>query len=79
MTKFKIGDKVRLLKNQSVAINHETNEPFKKKEGIEMSKKVYTEDDIYEGMVLECVKSGARYWEVGKKYIVDKLKNNKHD
>ena len=37
-----------------------------------MSKKVYTEEDIYEGMVLECVKSGVHYWEVGKRYIVDK-------
>lgn len=36
-----------------------------------MSKKVYTEKDIYEGMVLECVESEASYWTVGKQYIVD--------
>ena len=110
MNKFKIGDKVRLLRSQSVAINSETGVPFKNndittitdfleynnnpsltivrlgegKDGrvnivslndlelVEEENKVYTEDDIYEGMVLECVKSGAHYWEVGKKYIVDK-------
>lgn len=37
-----------------------------------MSKEVYTEKDIYEGMVLERVKSGTRWWTVGKQYVVDK-------
>ena len=37
-----------------------------------MSKNLYTEKDIYEGMVLECFKSDVDHWTVGKKYIVDK-------
>ena len=37
-----------------------------------MSNNLYTEKDIYEGMVLECVKSYVDYWTVGKQYIVDK-------
>ena len=37
-----------------------------------MSKKVYTEDDIYEGMVLECVDCISDFWKIGKQYIVDK-------
>ena len=105
MTKFKIGDKVR-IKQALGAINHETNKPFKKNdittvtgvitdyyvraghglnhqdsgnvmyvenlELVEEEKNLYAEKDIYEGMVLECVKSDAHYWTVGKKYIVDK-------
>ena len=109
MTKFKIGDKVRLLKSQSVAINSETGVPFKKDdittitdfleynntpsltfvrlgegedgrinivslndlELFEEEFKVYTEEDIYEGMVLECVKSTIWYFTVGNRYIID--------
>ena len=37
-----------------------------------MSKKVYTEEDIYEGMVLECVYKESDWWVIGKQYIVDK-------
>ena len=37
-----------------------------------MSKKVYTEKDIYEGMVLECVENNTSFWTVGKQYVVDK-------
>ena len=37
-----------------------------------MSNKVYTEEDIYEGMVLECVENSSSFWTVGKRYIVDK-------
>ena len=37
-----------------------------------MSKKAYTEDDIYEGLVLECVENNTDFWTVGKRYIVDK-------
>ena len=37
-----------------------------------MGKKVYTEDDIYEGMVLECVYKEDDWWVIGKQYIVDK-------
>ena len=37
-----------------------------------MSKKVYTEDDIYEGMILECVGCISDIWRIGKQYIVDK-------
>ena len=37
-----------------------------------MSKKIYTEEDIYEGMVLECVENYTSFWTVGKRYIVDK-------
>ena len=37
-----------------------------------MSKKVYTEKDIYEGMVLECVDNEYDWWVSGKQYIVDK-------
>ena len=33
---------------------------------------MYTEDDIYEGMVLECVENNTSFWTVGKQYIVDK-------
>lgn len=36
-----------------------------------MSKTVYTKEDIYEGMVLECVNSEASYWIVGNRYVVD--------
>ena len=35
-----------------------------------MSKKVYTEKDIYEGMVLECVYKKTDWWVIGKQYIV---------
>ena len=104
MTKFKIGDKVRIKKVLG-AINHETNEPFKKNdittvtgvihdyyvrvghglnyqdsgnvviaqylELVEEDNKVYTEEDIYEGMVLECVESEFKCWTVGRKYVVD--------
>ena len=35
-----------------------------------MSKKVYTKEDIYEGMVLECVKSNDYYITVGKLYVI---------
>ena len=35
-----------------------------------MSKKVYTKEDIYEGMVLECVKSSNYYITVGKLYVI---------
>ena len=112
MNTFKIGDKVRLLKSQSVAINSETGVPFKKedittitdfleynnnpsltfvrlgegKDGrinivslndlelFEDEHKVYTEKDIYEGMVLECVykENDTFFWKIGKQYIVDK-------
>lgn len=41
-------------------------------EFVEDENKTYTKDDIYEGMVLECVKSDVDYWTVGKHYIVDK-------
>ena len=105
MTKFKIGDKVR-IKKVLRAINHETNEPFKKNdiaivtgiidarrvrvghgidnqdvvnralvddlELVEDEKKVYTKDDIYEGMVLECVYTTTNWWTEGKQYVVDK-------
>ena len=37
-----------------------------------MIKKVYTEKDIYEGMVLECVENNTSFWTVGKQYVVDK-------
>ena len=37
-----------------------------------MSKKVYTKEDIYEGMVLECVDYISDFWKIGKQYIVDK-------
>lgn len=37
-----------------------------------MSKKVYTKEDIYEGMVLECVETEYHFWTVGKQYVVDK-------
>ena len=37
-----------------------------------MSKKVYTKEDIYEGMVFECVESASIYFTVGKQYVVDK-------
>ncbi|MEG2684450.1 MAG: hypothetical protein RR929_00160 [Erysipelotrichaceae bacterium] len=39
-----------------------------------MNKKIYTEKDIYEGMVLECidVETGLDCWIVGKQYVVDK-------
>ena len=37
-----------------------------------MSKKAYTEDDIYEGMILECVENNTSFWTVGKQYVVDK-------
>lgn len=37
-----------------------------------MSKTVYTEEDIYEGMVLECVDCSYDCWKIGKPYIVDK-------
>ena len=33
---------------------------------------MYTEDDIYEGMVLECVEDNTSFWKIGKQYIVDK-------
>ena len=112
MTKFKIGDKVRLLKSQSVAINSETGVPFKKKdittitdfleynnnpsltfvrlgegkdgrinivslndlELVEDENKTYTKEDIYAGMVLECVykENDTFFWKIGKQYIVDK-------
>ena len=36
-----------------------------------MSTKVYTEEDIYEGMVLECVESRYDNWTFGKQYIVE--------
>lgn len=36
-----------------------------------MSKTVYTEKDIYEGMVLECVESEYDHWTFGKQYIVE--------
>ena len=39
---------------------------------VEDEKKVYTKEDIYEGMVLECFKSDVDHWTVGKQYIVDK-------
>lgn len=39
---------------------------------VEEEKKVYTEKDIYEGMVLECVENNTSFWTVGKQYIVDK-------
>ena len=39
---------------------------------VEEENKVYTEDDIYEGMVLECVENNTSFWTVGKQYIVDK-------
>ncbi|MEG2684445.1 MAG: hypothetical protein RR929_00135 [Erysipelotrichaceae bacterium] len=105
MTKFKIGDKVRIKKVLG-AINHETNKPFKKNdittvtgiitdyhvrvghglnhqcsgnvmyvENLELvmeEKKEYTEEDIYEGMVLECVENNTSFWTVGKQYLVDK-------
>ena len=105
MTKFKIGDEVRIKKALG-AINHKTNKPFKKNdittvtgvitdyhvrvghglnhqdsgnvmyvenlELVDEEKNLYVEKDIYEGMVLECVKSDDHYWSVGKKYIVDK-------
>ena len=36
-----------------------------------MSKKIYTEKNIYEGMVLECVyKKKTDWWVIGKQYIV---------
>ena len=104
MTKFKIGDTVRIKKVLGT-INHETNKPFNKNdittvtgvitdyhvrvghglnhqdsgnvlyvdnlELVEEEKKVYTEEDIYEGMVLECVENNTNFWTVGKQYIVD--------
>lgn len=104
MTKFKIGDNVRIKKVLGT-INHETNKPFNKNdittvtgiitdyhvrvghglnhqdsgnvmyvenlELVEEGKKVYTEEDIYEGMVLECVEAEFKYWTVGRKYVVD--------
>ena len=36
-----------------------------------MSNKIYTEKDIYEGMVLECVKSNNYYITVGELYVID--------
>ena len=37
-----------------------------------MSKKIYTEEDIYEGMVLKCVDTENDWWVIGKQYVVDK-------
>ena len=113
MNKFKIGDKVRLLKSQSVAINSETGVPFKKEDittitdfleynnnpsltfvrlgegkdgrinivslnNLELVKdenKTYTEKDIYEGMVLECVYSTVTYFSKGSLYKVSSYYN----
>lgn len=108
MTKFKLGDKVRIKKVLGT-INHETNEPFKKNdittvtniitdyhvrvgyglnsqgsgnvmyvENLELvddGKKVYTEEDIYEGMVLECVYSTVTYFSKGSLYKVSSYYN----
>lgn len=105
MTKFKIGDKVRIKKVLGT-INHETNKPFNKNdittvtgvitdyhvrvghglnhqdsgnvmyvenlELVEEENKTYTKEDIYEGMVLECVENNTSFWTVGKQYVVDK-------
>ena len=39
---------------------------------VEEENKVYTEKDIYEGMVLECVDCITSIWRIGKQYVVDK-------
>lgn len=112
MIKFKIGDKVRIKKVLG-AINHETNEPFKKNdittvtgvitdyhvrvghglnyqdsgnvaiaqylELVEEEKKIYTEEDIYEGMVLECVYTTVHWFTLGEKYIVNENLTIKDD
>lgn len=49
-----------------------------------MSEKMYTEKDIYEGMVLECYNSehGLDYWTDSKRYIVDEhlsIYDDEHD
>lgn len=44
-----------------------------------MSKTVYTKEDIYEGMVLECVESKVSFWTVGKQYVVNKNLTIKDD
>lgn len=112
MNKFKIGDKVRIKKVLG-AINHETNEPFKKNdittvtgvitdyhvrvghglnyqdsgnviyvenlELVEDEKNMYTEKDIYEGMVLECVYTTVHWFTLGEKYIVNENLTIKDD
>ena len=108
MTKFKIGDKVRIKKALGT-INHETNKPFKKNdittvtgvitdyhvrvghglnhqdsgnvmyienlELVEEEKKVYTKEDIHEGMILECVYSTVTYFSKGSLYKVSSYYN----
>lgn len=108
MTKFKIGDKVRIKKVLG-AINHLTNEPFNKNdiatvtgiitdyhvrvgyglnsqctgnvmyvENLELvmdGNEMYTEEDIYEGMVLECVYSTVTYFSKGSLYKVSSYYN----
>ena len=117
MNKFKIGDKVRLLKSQSVAINSETGVPFKKedittitdfleynnnpsltfvrlgegKDGrinivslddlelVEEDNKVYTEEDIYEGMVLELVDEDNKVYteeDIYEGMVLECVENN---
>ena len=100
MTKFKIGDKVRVLTDNTSALKDDDTIFSKGDIGVitevdscgvvrisnssnswidvddlelvEDENKTYTKEDIYEGMVLECVKSDVDYWTVGKQYIVDK-------
>ena len=61
-----VGDIVRVSNEQSSWISVEVLELVKEE------KNVYTEKDIYEGMVLECVENNTSFWTVGKHYIVDK-------
>ena len=35
-----------------------------------MSNKVYTKEDIYEGVIVKCTYSITEYWTKGKEYIV---------
>lgn len=100
MSKFKVGDKVRVLTDDtnamndditifckgdigvisevdgygSVRISTQANSwiDIESLELVEEEKKVYTKEDIHEGMVLECIENNTYFWTVGKQYIVDK-------
>lgn len=100
MNNFKIGDKVRVLSNETNAMNDDITIFCKGDIGVisevdgyggvristqanswidieslelvDEEKKVYTEDDLYGGMVLECVYRVSAWWTIGQKYVITK-------